>query len=391
MSRKVIKSTRVPVYRDSGFRLDNASEMADAFGREAANLRDPDNYIYSRYRNPTVVAAEEEIMKLEGSRWSLLAQSGMAAVDTAVSLFHKGSETRPWMFFADIYGGTLSYITSILNSRRGVKTEKFESTDNEYDLDRLGHLLKKIRPEFLYFEVISNPMLIVADGEAVINLCRSMGVKTIVDNTFATPLLWKPLDYGADLVIHSATKYFSGHGNLTAGVICGNDEKLMSEAVSYRKLVGHMISPDDAYRLNTQILSFSLRFRQQCSNAMLLAEMLERSPLTEHVWYPGLRNHKTNPTARRLFEGRGFGAMVTFSFSGSSIEEKRTRRDKFISSVIDRIHLVPTLGDPHTILMPVEPVWGDRYPDPGMIRLSVGFEPFEELSATISEALDTIS
>lgn len=391
MKKREIKSTRTPVYRDSGFPLADAEQMKEAFALEPLHKRDPDHYVYSRYRNPTVVAAEEEIMKAEGCNWALLTQSGMAAVDVAVSLFHRGATTRPWLFFTEIYGGTISFLDSILIAKRGIKLERFAPSGQKYDLKKLEVLLKEVKPEFVYFETISNPMLIVADGPAIISLCKSLGIKTIIDNTFATPILWKPLESGADLVIHSATKYFSGHGNLTAGVLCGNDEELMKEAVAYRKFVGHMISPDDAYRLNTQILTFGLRFPQQCSNAHNLARLLSNSKLVEKVWYPGLETHDSHTIAQNLFDGKGYGAMVTFSFSGVGDKEKRSKRDSFIASVIEKIHLVPTLGDPHTILMPVEPVWGHKYPDPGMIRMSVGFEPFKELESTVLDALERIS
>ena len=389
MMKKSIKSTRVPVYRDSGYIMNDAEEMANAFKLEGKNLRDPENYIYSRYRNPTVVAAEEEIMKVEGCKWALLTQSGMAAVDVAVSLFQNGRDTGPWLFFTEIYGGTLTYIDTVLAARRGIRIEKFGATEQKYDLERLESIIKDLKPDFFYFEIISNPMLIVADGEEIIRLCKKHGVKTIVDNTFATPWLSKPLDYGADLVIHSATKYFSGHGNLTAGVVCGNDDLLLSESVAYRKSVGHMISADDAYRLHTQIQTFGLRFSRQCDNALQLAEYLSGSKLVEKVWYPGLKNHPTHETAVRLFNNKGFGAMVTFTFAGTD-HEKKIKRDSFIGSVSEKIKLVPTLGDPHTILMPVEPVWGDRYPDPGMLRISVGFEPGEELLHTFKEAIDSL-
>jgi cystathionine beta-lyase/cystathionine gamma-synthase len=199
------------------------------------------------------------------------------------------------------------------------------------------------------------------------------------------------LEYGADIVVHSATKYFSGHGNLTAGVICGNDKSIMQSAIEYRKYVGHMLSPDDAYRLTTQIKTFGMRFRRQCENASALAELLWKNQLIGKVYFPGLATHVTHAEALKLFGGRGFGSMITFDFAGKDKDEKRNRRDSFIKSVSDKIKLIPTLGDPHTILMPVEAVWGAKYPEPGMIRLSVGFEDFAELEATVTSALRMIN
>lgn len=380
----------MPVYRDAGFELFDAATTEEAFRNETEHERNPDLFIYSRYRNPTVVSAEDEIIKLERCKWALLTQTGMSAIDTATSLFQSGKDTRPWIFFSEIYGGTISFIESVLKARRGLDIHYFTSENGTYDLARFEKVLERLTPSVVYIETISNPMLIVADVSDIIKVAAGYGAKVIVDNTFATPWLYRPLDEGCDLVIHSATKYFSGHGNLTAGVICGNDNTLMQSAIEYRKFVGHMLSPDDAYRLQTQIQSFTLRFERQCVNALKLADYLDNNSLIKKVWYPGLKSHHTHGIAEKLFRGKGFGAMITFDFEGKDHSGKRARRDKFISLVSEKIKLIPTLGDPHTILMPVEAVWGKKYPEPGMIRLSVGFEDYAELEDIVSKALNSI-
>jgi len=380
----------MPVYRDAGFELYDALTTADAFSKETEHSREPELYIYSRYRNPTVVSAEEEIMKLEGCGWALLTQSGMSAIDTALSIFQYGKATRPWLFFTEIYGGTISFIESVLKSRRGLDIHYFTPENELYDLAEFEKVISVLKPEFVYIETISNPMLIVADVAGILRIGKKYDTKVIIDNTFATPWLYKPLIAGADIVIHSATKYFSGHGNLTAGVICGNDNKIMQSAIEYRKFVGHTLSPDDAYRLQTQVQSFVLRFSRQCSNATKLAGYLNEVSIIKQVWFPGLKKHPTHSVAEKLFGGKGYGAMITFDFAGKDKDEKRRRRDKFIKLVSEKIKLIPTLGDPHTILMPVEAVWGTKYPEPGMIRLSVGFEEYSDLEETVSNALGKI-
>jgi len=391
MKKKEVNSARMPVYRDAGFELFDAATTGAVFRNEADHERDPDYFIYSRYRNPTVVSAEEEIMKLEKCNWALLTQTGMSAIDTATSVFHRGKNSGPWIFFSEIYGGTISFIESVLKSRRGLDIHYFIAENGNYDLNQFEKVLADLKPSVVYIETISNPMLIIADVTAIIKIAGKYGAKVIVDNTFATPWLYRPLEDGADIVIHSATKYFSGHGNLTAGVICGNDKTIMQSAIEYRKFVGHMLSPDDAYRLQTQIQSFKLRFEHQCSNAMDLASYLESMPLIRKVWYPGLKSHSTHDIAVKLFRGKAYGGMITFDFDGKDVAEKRIRRDKFITLVSEKIKLIPTLGDAHTILMPVEAVWGAKYPEPGMIRLSVGFEEYTELEPTITTALNRIS
>jgi cystathionine beta-lyase/cystathionine gamma-synthase len=391
MKRKIINSVRMPVYRDSGFELYDAKTTADTFKKENEHSREQDLYIYSRYRNPTVVSAEEEIMNLEECEWALLTQSGMSSIDTAVSIFQHGKDTRPFLFFTEIYGGTISFIESVLKSRRGLDIQYFTPDYGTYDLDKFEKTISVMKPEFVYIETISNPMLIVADVAKVISIGKKYGIRVIVDNTFGTPHLFKPLSNGADIVIHSVTKYFSGHGNLTAGVICGNDSKIMQSAIEYRKFVGHTLSPDDAYRLQTQIQSFRLRFSCQCSNASLLATYLDKLSIIKQVLFPGLKNHPTHNIAEKLFGEKGYGAMITFDFDGKDKEEQKTRRDRFIEFVSDKIKLIPTLGDPHTILMPVEAVWGAKYPEPGMIRLSVGFEEYNEIENIIAKAINALS
>ena len=390
MKKKKVNSVRMPVYRDAGFELFSAAITETAFLNEKEHERDPDLFIYSRYRNPTVVSAEEEIMKLERCKWALLTQTGMSAIDTATSVFQSGKDTKPWIFFSEIYGGTISYIESVLKARRGLDIHYFTAEDGNYNLTGFEKVLERLNPSVVYIETISNPMLIVANVSEIIKIARRYGTKVIVDNTFATPWLYRPLDEGSDIVIHSATKYLSGHGNLTAGVICGNDRAIMQSAIEYRKFVGHMLSPDDAYRLQTQIQSFTLRFERQCLNAAKLATYLENSSLIKKVWYPGLKSHPTFGIAEKLFRAKGFGAMITFDFEGKDPAGKRVRRDEFISLVSEKIRLIPTLGDPHTILMPVEAVWGKKYPEPGMIRLSVGFEDYDELESLVSTSLNSI-
>lgn len=391
MKKRPVNSTRMPVYRDAGFELTDSETTLRAFTKEAGNEHIPDNFIYSRYRNPTVIEAEELLMDIENSKWALLTQSGMSAIDTALSVFQKAGDKRPWLFFSEIYGGTLSYIDYVLSARRGIDVHFFHPDGMGYDTAKLEKMISELKPSLVFFEVVSNPMLITAPAAEITEIIHRHGAVAVIDNTFATAHLIRPLESGADIVIHSATKYLGGHGNITAGALCGNDEQIMNDAIGYRKFTGHMISPDDAYRLNTQMQSFSLRFQKQCDNALAAARLINDSEVVENVYYPGLEDHYTHHLARDIFSGKGYGAIVTFSFAGSSDDEKRRRRDAFIGHVSESIKLVPSLGDSHSILMPVEPIWGDRYPEPGMIRLSVGYEDTERLTDTLKSALGSVS
>lgn len=389
MSQITAITKRTPIYRDAGFCFESIEQAAKTFQEEIDYPQSSNNFIYTRYANPTVVAAEKEIAKLEGSEWALLSSSGMSAVDIALSIFQERETTGKWLFFSELYGGTNEYIDKISMQRRGIDVERFYPNKEEerFDTSKLEEMLEEFKPRLLYFEPITNPLLIIVDGKDVIRVAKDRGIRVIVDNTFATPYLWRPLDSGADIVIHSATKYLSGHGNITAGVLCGNDSEIRKQALIYRKLVGSILSADDAYRLGTQIKTFGLRFQKQCENAHKLARELALHNAVSAVRYPGLESHATHQEAKKIFNGQDFGAMINFELRGG-----REACDKLVKKVSDNIAYVPTLGNAESILMHVPTVFGqEKYPYPAMIRLSVGFEPYDELRSCIMGALDSIA
>ena len=389
MPPKPQRTKRLPIYRNAGFLFDTIGEAADVFAREEEYPQSADRFSYSRYGNPNVAETEELLAEMEGSEWAVLTGSGMAAIDTALSAFQRGEDTAPWLFFRELYGGTNDYIENVLIDRRGIDIARFHPEEGEerYNLDRLEDLLDRVEPSLLYFEPVTNPLLIVSDGGRIIEMAKERGVAVIVDNTFATSRLWRPLVHGADIVVHSATKYLGGHGNLTAGVVCGNDSGIRKDAMLYRKYVGNTLSADDAYRLNTQSRTFPLRFAAQCENASRLAAAMSDHPAVERVRYPGLATHPTHDEAAKTFEGRGYGAMINVDF-----KDGRSAADAFVEAVSDTISYVPTLGDPTTIMLHVATVWGEqRFPYPGMVRISVGFEPYDELEAGVLQALDKVA
>ena len=387
---KKINTRKTPLYRDTGFYLENNKITAAAFAEELNHPHEPSSYIYSRYRNPTIVAVEKQLSEVEESEWALLTQSGMSAIDIALSCFQDNGVENKWLFFNDIYGGTNTFIDEVLIKRRGITVKRFYSENNAYDYCKLAKLLDEFKPQVLYFETVSNPMLIVADVVLVIEEAKKRNIRVIIDNTFASPYLIQPLKLGADLVVHSATKYLAGHGNIMAGVICGDDKVLMKSAIEYRKLVGHQISPDDAYRLGNQLKTFKLRFKEQCMNADKLAGLLNKSSKIEKVFFPGLDSHNTHSTAKKIFDEKAFGAMLTFQFAGDDDYMKRKNCKMFIEKISNYFHLIPTLGDLETIFLPVETVWADKYPYPGTIRLSLGIEDYVYIENVFLKALGNL-
>ena len=383
------RSKRLPIYRNAGFLFDTVEEAAEVFAKEEAYPQSSDRFSYSRYGSPNVAETESRLAEIEGSSWGVLCASGMAAIDTALSAFQCGAETGAWLFFSELYGGTNDYVDTVLARKRGIEIARFSPTADQerYDILELEELLDRLNPTLLYFEPITNPLLIVSDGNRIIELAKERKIVVVVDNTFATPLLWRPLDHGADVVVHSATKYLGGHGNVTAGVVCGNSLDIRKAAMLYRKYVGNILSPDDAYRLGTQVQTFGLRFGRQCENAARLARAMAGHPAIARVRYPGLGSHATHPEAVHTFGERGFGAMLNVDFEGG-----RTAADTFVEAASETISYVPTLGDPTTIMLHVSTVWGEeRFPHTGMIRLSVGFEPYDQLESGVLRALDEVS
>lgn len=390
MKAHLPKTVRTPIFRDTAFHLPDSQSIKQAFDEEKEYPREPNLYIYSRYRNPTVANTETKIMALEGSKWSILSQSGLSAIDIALSVFQESECHRPWLFLSEIYGGTNQYIDEVLIRRRGINVHRFYPNGSSYDLNQLNAVFNDIRPKVVFFEALSNPMLIALDAQTLIQMAREYGAYVIVDNTFGTPYLWQPLANGAHMVIHSVTKYLAGHGTISAGVVSGNDRELEKKVLEYRKLVGHMLSPDDAARLSEQLETFELRVHKQFENAAILAQFLSGHPMIEQVLHPSLKEHPTHAFASQLFANKGYGAILTFDISGETLEIKRNRCNRLIDWLQHEIPLLPTLGDVRTSLMPIEPVWGEKFPYPGMVRLSVGIEDVNMLKTVFSDVLDRL-
>jgi len=381
---KKTNNSKFPLYREAGFQFNNLKDIEDVFLSEKENPHEPEKYIYSRYRNPTVVACEKQLAEIEDSEWAILSASGMAAIDMAISII---PEAKKMLFFSEIYGGTLSYINFILKDLRDVDFELFYPENNQFNLFHLEELLSTNKYGLLYFEAVSNPFLIVSDGNAIIKMAKKYGVKIVVDNTFATPYLWKPLDFGADLVLHSVTKYLSGHGSITAGVVCGNDKKLLHQAIEYRKWTGAILSPDDASRTSEQLETFSIRMQKQCDNALELAHYLENHSQISKVLYPGLEKDNSHVLAKQMFENKGYGAMISFEITGKNDDDKKQKVIEYLQKSKDDIPIIPTLGETRTMQMPIYAVWKDRSPSPSYIRLSVGIENIEQLKKKFDKAL----
>jgi len=340
---------------------------------------DRELYLYSRYGNPTVSVAEEKIAALEGAEAAVLTSSGMAAETIAALLTCRAGDEIASML--DIYGGTVKLFEQVLLPC-GIKTRFIPYHD-------IANAARYFSPKtrMLFLETPTNPTLRCVDLTALAKLGRAHKACVVVDNTFATPLLQKPLALGADIVMHSATKYLGGHNDLTAGVLVGYRQR-MEDARQMMILTGGCPDPGCAYLLLRGLKTLHLRVERACQNAAKIAQTLQRHPKVAHVYYPGLRDHEAHKLARRQM--KDFGMMVSFDIRGGGKAAER---------FIDRLklwYLATSLGGVEsTVSYPVLSSHIGLSPkqleqlgvSPATIRLSVGIEDAGDLIADLERAL----
>ncbi|HTO96163.1 MAG TPA: aminotransferase class I/II-fold pyridoxal phosphate-dependent enzyme [Myxococcales bacterium] len=359
-----------PIIQSTTFRFEGA-EAVQRYARGEGGL-----YMYSRDENPTVRAAEEAVARIEGAEACVLFGSGMGAMTAAVmSIASAGDEV---LAATALYGGTYKLLRDVL-SRFGVKTRWVEPEGLVAACARPGARL-------CVFESPTNPNLRILDVAAVSKACRGAGAISLIDSTFAPALVQRPLALGADLVMHSATKFLNGHSDHLGGVIAGRKELVEKVREIARKL-GSVLDPQVAYDLLRGLKTFAVRLERQSASALTLARWLESQEAVKRVWYPGLPSHPDHDLARRQMSA--FGGMVTFTLGS---KEKAFR-------FWDRLKLIAraaSLGGPETLTsLPIlfshtgysAEELRHAGVDEGMVRMSVGLEDPEDLIADLRQAL----
>jgi len=336
-------------------------------------------YIYSRNSNPTVEAVEEKLASLEGAEASLAFSSGMAAISTALLAFiGKGDRI---VAMQDLYGGTYGLLRNEM-PRLGVDVAFVPTTDP-------AELCAAIdgQTKVLYLESPTNPLLKLIDIGETCRRAHEKGCKVLIDNTFATPVLQRPLEQGVDVVLHSATKYLNGHSDVIAGFVAGRRED-MDLVHQRRKLFGGVLDPLPAYLLARGMRTLDLRMRRHEANARAVAEHLEAHPNVSRCIYPGLRSHPDHELAKRQMDG--FGGMVTFEVRGGRhAAERAIKRLQLIARAsslggVESLASMP-LNTSHTSYSREErALLGIT---DGMVRLSVGIEDPEDLCQDLDQAL----
>lgn len=367
-----------PLHLSVAYMYESVDDLEAVFGGEKSG------YVYRRHGNPTVQAFEEAVATLAGAEKATAFASGMAAMHAA--LLGAGVRRDSVIVSAgDVYGATYALQRDLFASL-GIRTRFVDVTD----LDRVAEVLDEEQPVALVCETVSNPLLKVADVPALARSAHQVNARLIVDNTFASPYLFRPLKEGADYVVHSATKYLAGHGDVMAGVVACSEER-GKDLGERQKMLGANLGPEQAWLALRGIRTLPLRMRQQCASAQAVAEWLADCAAVANVNYPGLKGHPQHSLAERLFQGKGFGGMISFDICGAHQSE--------IFRFMEALELIlpaTTLGDVYSlVLYPAHSSHRALSPKErrglgigdGLVRLSVGIEKTEDIIADLERAL----
>lgn len=277
----------VPIYQTSTF-------VQDAPGVNKG-------YDYSRSNNPTRAVLEQLIAKLEKGATGLAFSSGLAAIDCVIKLLKTGDEI---VAVDDIYGGAFRLFGSVYQ-QFGIKVTYVDTSDTQKVFDAITD-----KTRLIWLETPTNPTLKISDIEAIAKIAKASNCLLCVDNTFATPVLQQPLAQGADIVVHSATKYLGGHSDLIAGLLVAKDPVLGAKLKFYQNACGNILAPFDSWLTIRGIETLHLRIRQHCATALEVAQWLEQHPLIDKVYYPGLKTHPNHELAKK--QSKGFGGIISF-------------------------------------------------------------------------------
>ncbi|EFU61153.1 aminotransferase class I/II-fold pyridoxal phosphate-dependent enzyme [Actinomyces sp. oral taxon 180] len=354
-----------------------------------------DGYEYGRCANPTTNAFAGAIAALEGARNGFAFPSGMSAEDTLIRLLARPGDQV--VHSTDVYGGTHKLL-SVIKPAEGIASESVDLTD----VDVAACAIRRARPQIVWVETPSNPFLTVTDIAAIAELTHEVGGLLVVDNTFATPVLQRPLDLGADAVVHSTTKYVAGHSDVVGGAFVLRDDLTLpahvtpffdeadaaAEAVKLQMTLGHVPSPRDTYLAHRGLKTLALRVERHCENAQRVAEYLAEHPKVTSVHYPGLASDPGHGIARRQ-NPRGVGGVLSFQVATEEAAIRLSTRTRLFT-------LAASLGAPeslieHPAIMTHSTRAGGVGGVPGtLLRLAVGLEDAGDLIADLEQALAQI-
>lgn len=335
-------------------------------------------YEYSRTGNPTRHALEELIKDLENGFAGFAFGSGMAAISSVMMMFNSGDHV---VMTDDVYGGTYRVMTKVLN-RLGIESTFVDTTDLEVVKEAIKDNTKAI-----YVETPTNPLLKVTNIQAISKLAKENNLLTIVDNTFNTPYWQNPIDHGADIVLHSATKYLGGHSDVVAGLVVVNSKELAEEVHFVQNSAGAILGPQDSWLLIRGLKTLGVRMEEHEKNTAKIVQFLSKHPSVEKIYYPGLSTHLGNDIA--VNQSRGFGGMISFDIGSAEKADELLRKVKYFT-------LAESLGAVESLIsvparMTHASIPKDRRAElgitEGLVRISVGLEDAEDLIEDLSNAL----
>ncbi len=339
-----------------------------------------EGYVYSRTGNPTRDALEEKLAALENARYALAFSSGLAAEATVLlALLRRGDHV---VAFDDLYGGTRRLFDRVME-RFGVRFTYVDARDP-------GNVEKAMRREtrMVWLETPTNPLLKLADIEAVAEAAHRHGAILVVDNTFATPYFQNPLDLGADVVVHSVTKYIAGHSDVVGGAVMVNDDEIHEKLRFHQNAVGAVLSPFDSWLVMRGVKTLAVRMERHQQNAMAIARFLEEHPLVERVYYPGLPSHPQHGLARRQM--RGYGGMLSFEVRGGLQAAVRLVEGLRLFALAESLGGVESLIEIPALMTHASISREERLRigiRDSLIRVSVGIEDLEDLLEDLEQGL----
>lgn len=338
------------------------------------------DYEYSRAANPTRSALENALASIENGTRGLAFSSGLAATDCILRSFKAGDEI---IAMDDLYGGTYRMFTRIY-ANSGIKFHFVDMTN----LEQFTSLINE-NTKLVWVETPTNPLMKLADIAAIAKITKDKKVLFAVDNTFATPYLQKPLDLGADIVMHSATKYLGGHSDVIAGALIVKDEQLGEQLHFQQFATGATLGPMDAFLVLRGIKTLHLRVQRHCENGEKVVAFLENHPKINTVYYPGLPNHPHHEIAKKQM--KGFGGMVSFTFRSGKKEDAISFLEQLkVFTLAESLGGVESLAN-HPALMTHASIPEEKRKEIGitddLVRLSVGVEDIEDLIADLNQAL----
>ena len=367
-----------PLYQTSTFVFDSAEQGAARFAGEEPG------YIYSRLGNPTVRCLEEKIALLEEGEDATIYGSGMAAVSSSILAFvEQGDHIVAQQC---LYGCTHSFLNEMVKKWGIEVTFVNDASDPE-------NFKKAMRPntKIIYIESPANPVMQLTDIKACAEIAHENNARLIIDNTYMTPYLQRPITLGADIVLHSATKYINGHGDVVAGILVGSKEDMDTIRMTTQKDLGGVTSPFDAWLMQRGIKTLAIRMREHEKNAMEVAKYLEAHPKVKNIFYPGLPSHPQHELAKK--QADGFGGMIAFELHGG------LEAGKVLMNNIEVFHLAVSLGTVDSLIQHPASMTHSPVPEAdrlaagitnGLVRVSVGIENVEDLIGALDRALDLV-